>query len=186
MPYLKGEERASDLFKFRMPIMPICRVEPAVTHRLPHRPVRAQLRHTVRRVGAGRLRPSEVVLCDRVTEHRVSVRFPDSTRLARRFPSLLPGSPSSVRLLSLGTMKPLRLPRASPDTLFVTLRRIPWVGFARSLLAADRPAATRPGCCSTGASVPVFCPKDALGSPMFPGNPMCSCPALRPRPDLGA
>jgi hypothetical protein len=38
----------------------------------------------------------------------------------------------------------------------------------------------------TGASIPVFDPKDANGSPMFPGGtPWCLCRTLRPRPDLG-
>jgi len=35
-------------------------------------------------------------------------------------------------------------------------------------------------------SAPVFSPKDAFGSPKFPANPSCICPALRPRPDLRA
>jgi len=34
----------------------------------------------------------------------------------------------------------------------------------------------RPGCYWTGASVPVFGPKDANGSPLFPGNPQVLLP----------
>jgi len=33
---------------------------------------------------------------------------------------------------------------------------------------------------------PVFCPKDTFGSPKFPANPSCICPALRLRPGLHA
>ena|SRR5919108_6573074 len=45
------------------------RVEPVVTHRLPHRSVRAQLRHTVPRMRTRRLPPSVSVFINRASEH---------------------------------------------------------------------------------------------------------------------
>ena len=53
---------------------------------------------------------------------------------------------------------------------------IPWVGLSISLPEVGKPAASRPGCCYAGSSRPAFSPKDADGSPMFPGNPNVPLP----------
>ena len=92
-----------------------------------------------------------------------------------------------VRLLSIGTMRQLRLPCSSCVTPFVTLPRNTSVDFQLSLVRAGEIATRSPGCClPVSPSVPAFGPKDAFGSPKFPANPSCICPALRPRPGLHA
>ena len=57
-----------------------------------------------------------------------------------------------------------------------------------SLARAGESPRGRQGVCSTGlpSAFPVFGPKDTFGSPKFPANPSCICPALRLRPGLHA
>src|SRR5436190_12759230 len=61
----------------------------------------------------------------RALEHCVSALSLAHNFRIRQLPSLLPGSRSPVRLLSLGTMKLVRLPPRSPIAPFVALRRVP-------------------------------------------------------------
>ena len=80
--------------------------------------------------------------CDPTTPHHQDSSLPYSQAPA-----------VSVRLLSTGTMKPLRLPTFSPGPSFI--------GLDRDTLGA---------------------PKDGFGSPKFPANPSDLCRALGPRP----
>jgi len=82
-------------------------------------------------------------------------------------------------------MEPLRLPRASRVLRSSRCTTIPWSWLSGSLLAAGKPAAARLGCCQAGHPSGV-CSQDAVGSPLFPGNPqvLLSCsptPAGPPR-----
>jgi len=93
-----------------------------------------------------------------------------------------------VRLLSVGTMRQLRLPCLSCVTSFVALCRNTSGRFPAFARHRGEIAAPTPGCCLTGVTLclPVSCPKDAFGSPKFPANPSCICPVLRLRPGLYA
>jgi len=93
-----------------------------------------------------------------------------------------------VRLLSVGTMRQLRLPCLSCVTSFVALCRNTSGRFPAFARHRGEIAAPTPGCCLTGVTLclPVSSPKDAFGSPKFPANPSCICPVLRLRPGLYA
>lgn len=113
--------------------------------------------------------------------------FPNSgpvTRPLELTPSLLTGSPGRVTLLSSGTMGGLRLPASFPDAHCVRypvpLR--PPLGF-RSLWMPVV-LIQGPGTLLTRASrFPGLWAVETTGSPMFPKDPVCICPAHRPRAD---
>ena len=113
--------------------------------------------------------------------------LPRNSSIPRRLPSLLTGSDRLVRLFSIGTMKPLRLPLVvSRHSVYgVAPRYLGLIScFARR---GEEIAATPPGCCSTGLTLcSGACPKDTFGSHKFPAIPSCIRPALRPRPSLHA
>jgi hypothetical protein len=87
-----------------------------------------------------------------------------------------------VRLLSVGTMRQLRLPGASCVTPFVALQRNTSVDFLLSLVVAGKSPRQRQGVVRpVSPSCSGVCPKDAFGSPKFPANSFDLCPALGPR-----
>jgi len=104
-----------------------------------------------------------------------------------RFPSLLPGSgrprsPAFYRYYESAKTSA----RASPAAPLVTLSPDD-PGLAGEFAPEGEPAALlQAWMCLDRLHPSGVCPKDACGSPMFPGNPLCSCRALRPRSDLGA
>jgi hypothetical protein len=160
---------------------------PAVTRRHPHRPVRAQLTHTVPQV-MDSLPLSVVVPCSRILISEYRSVFPNNDSMTRPPPSLLPGSfGTCVRLVSNGTMRRLRLPSCFSrcSVRHIAPRYLGLILRLRSLGRENR--RLNAWALLTGiALAPVFVLKDTFGSPKFPANPSCICPALRLRPGLHA
>jgi len=91
----------------------------------------------------------------------------------------------SVRLLSLGTMKRLRLPNFSHRSPFAGLSGDTLVDSAVSLPAIPESKRPGQGVVLSGSPIAGLCSKDVFGSPMFPGNPIvllpCSTTPAGPR-----
>ena len=128
-------------------------------------------------------------LVHRHSDLRVSGLLPPHGSVCPRpLPSLLPGFLGLVRRLSIGTMmKRLRLPpRFFPRSVRHIATEYPGLAW---LFCSLRRASPLP----QGLDVvkPVhpsrrLVPRTRTGLPCSQGTPMCLCPALRPRPDLGA
>jgi len=92
----------------------------------------------------------------------------------------------SVRLLSAGSMKLLRLPDFSRRLPFRVGRR--YLGrFCCFAPGQSRIRRTKPGCCSVRLTrCRSFVPRTFSVLPSSQGTPMCLCHALGPRTDLDA
>ena len=115
--------------------------------------------------------------------------WPNLSTNTRWLPSLLPGSHSSVRLLSTGTMKPLRRPNAF-DWLLVGSELLVIPCPESCLFLAPVPGRTRArhqiGLLFTRLPIVPRCPdKDVGGLPMFPGNPNVLLPCSSTPAGLG-
>src|SRR5918996_4452707 len=106
--------------------------------------------------------------------------FLNNGSITRPPPSLLPGSD--------GTRSPAfqrYYEAATPTGLFwrhfVCSVAPPYLGLIssfRSPSRGNRRADARVLFDRSHPLLPVFCPKDAFGSPKFPANPSCICPVL--------
>ena len=161
---------------------------PALSRRHPHGPGRADFPHPVLPMMAtlnrGRVNNRFVQRLFRgLCVPRLSPDYhpsPDSSLPYSQAPAV------SVRLISYGTMKLLRLPNFSRRLPFRVGRR--YLGrfccFAPGPSRIGRP---RPGCCSVRLTrCRSFVPRTFSVLPSSQGTPLCFCPALRPRPDLDA
>ena len=124
----------------------------------------------------------------RHSDLRVSGRLPPHGSVCPRpLPSLLPGCLGLVHRLSIGTMKRLRLPpRFFPRSVRHIATQYPGLAWR---FHSWRRASPLPQGLEVVKPVPPsrrFVPRTRTGLPCSQGTPMCLCPALRPRPDLGA
>jgi hypothetical protein len=126
------------------------RVEPVVSHRLPHSPVLAQLRHTVLR-GTASLHSRRYPwgLGYRRSDLRVSdLLLPHGSVLPPTAPFPTPWLLGSRSPAFARYYKAVKTPTALlPSLCSSHCAGIPWVGLAVSLPEADKPTASRPGCC---------------------------------------
>lgn len=112
-----------------------------------------------------------------------------SDSITRRAPSLLAGSLGLVSQLSNGTISALRLPTLLLAALCFrslcnTMRASLFVFLLGSLAAGS--TSPTPGSYVSPLPLVRLTSMEIVGSPKFPGTPLCIRPALRPRQDLDA
>ena len=123
-----------------------------------------------------------------VIELSVSFMFPNNSSVTRLLPSLLPGSDGTpspafhryyeAAKTTVVAHRALRFFGVAPDSLELT-----------SLVCSLGPGSPRPkrlGVVDRFHPVPVLVPRRPTVLPGSQRTPLCLCPALRSRPDLGA
>ena len=127
-------------------------------------------------------------LVHRHSDLRVSGLLPPHGSVCPRpLPSLLPGFLGLVRRLSIGTMKRLRLPpRFFPRSVRHMATEYPGLTWRFRSLRRASPLPQGPDVVKPVHLSRRLVPRTRTGLPCSQGTPMCLCPALRPRPDLGA
>src|SRR5439155_7932217 len=117
-----------------------------------------------------------------------SFMFLNHSSITRPPPSLLPGSdrtrsPALKRYYAAATTTGRLWPHS---VCCVGRHAFGSISSFRSPSRGNRRADARVLFDRSHPLLPVFCPKDTFGSPKFPANPSCICPALRLRPGLHA
>jgi len=127
-------------------------------------------------------------LVHRHSDLRVSgLLLPHGSVCPRPLPSLLPGFLGLVRRLSIGTTKRLRLPlRFFRRSVRHIASEYPGLACLLRSLRRASPLPQGPDVVKPVHPSRRLVPRTRTGLPCSQGTPMCLCPALRPRPDLGA